>query len=52
MEVPPSPKFQDQEVGELVEVSVKFIELVQVWQAGATVNEATGFEEVPETVTS
>jgi len=30
-------------------VSVKFIELLQVWQAGAQVKEATGAEE-PETV--
>jgi len=30
VDVPPSPKFQDQEVGELVDVSVKFIELLQV----------------------
>jgi len=47
VEVPPSPKFQDHEVGELADVSVKFIELLQVWQAGAHVKDAAGMLTLP-----
>ena len=42
MEVPPSPKVQDQEVGEFVDVSVNCMDCLQVWQACAKVNAATG----------
>ncbi|MDV7237622.1 hypothetical protein R4116_14590 [Listeria monocytogenes] len=42
MDVPPSPKSQDHDVGEPVEVSVKDTSSGAVPDVGVTVNEATG----------
>ena len=50
MDVPPSPKVQDQEVGEFEDVSVNWMVCLQVWQAGANVKDATGAVDVPLTL--
>ena len=42
MDVPPSPKSQDHDVGEPVEVSVKDTSSGAVPEVGVAVNEATG----------